>query len=277
METATLTINLGGGSVRAAYTPGDATLARLSYVVTLSGSSTMTVGPTEPGTQTLSVTVEPGLWNITVTAYLNGEVYAEGSDNVEVRPGQSSLVAIKMKLIIPTFTSINDFASWLSSQPDNMSDDTDTTPYIVKLNVSDISGIRTILDNASSKYVYLNFSGSTFTSIGYGVFQGCYNLNGITLPNTVTSIGNFAFSDCGLTSITIPSAVTSIGYNAFLYCNLTSVTFETGSIQTANFDDYAFPEGFLNNGDALKNAYFGVGGGAGTYKTDDDGVTWVKQ
>ncbi len=46
---------------------------------------------------------------------------------------------------------------------------------------------------------------------------------------TVTSIGNYAFSDCNaLESITIPSAVTSIGSSAFHSCEtLSSVTFES--------------------------------------------------
>ncbi len=52
---------------------------------------------------------------------------------------------------------------------------------------------------------------------------GC---NNTTIPNSVTSIGNNAFSGCrGLTSVTIPKNVTSIGHDAFSGCSgLTSVT-----------------------------------------------------
>ena len=55
---------------------------------------------------------------------------------------------------------------------------------------------------------------------------GLSKLKSITIPNSVTSIGNMAFYYCrGLTSISIPNSVTSIGEHAFEYCyGLTSVT-----------------------------------------------------
>ncbi|MBR2289070.1 MAG: leucine-rich repeat protein [Clostridia bacterium] len=52
----------------------------------------------------------------------------------------------------------------------------------------------------------------------------------IILPNTITSIGAYAFQNCSaLKSITINKEVTSIGQNAFYGCkNLTTITFEDG-------------------------------------------------
>ncbi len=67
---------------------------------------------------------------------------------------------------------------------------------------------------------------NSFTSIGSYAFSGCTGLTSITIPNSVTSIDSRAFYGCtGLTSITIPDSVTSIGEDAFLGCTgLTSIT-----------------------------------------------------
>lgn len=46
-----------------------------------------------------------------------------------------------------------------------------------------------------------------------------------TIPNTVISIGNYAFKEVGITSVTIPNSVTSLGTRCFYGCKgLTSAT-----------------------------------------------------
>ena len=66
----------------------------------------------------------------------------------------------------------------------------------------------------------------SITSIGESAFEDCSGLTTITLPNSVTSIGAGAFGGCsGLTTITLPNSLTSIGSNAFYFCSkLTTIT-----------------------------------------------------
>ena len=64
------------------------------------------------------------------------------------------------------------------------------------------------------------------TTIGEYAFSDCSSLTSITIPESVTTIGEYAFSDCSsLTSITIPESVTTIGDSAFNGCTcLTGIT-----------------------------------------------------
>ena len=63
-----------------------------------------------------------------------------------------------------------------------------------------------------------------------------------TIPNGVTTIGNYAFSSCtSLTSVTIPSSVTTIGDLAFDNCTmLTAITVDTGNSVYSSVDSVLF-------------------------------------
>lgn len=115
--------------------------------------------------------------------------------------------------------------------------------------------------NVTSVDIPAEIDGLPVTEIGYGAFAYCDKLTNVTIPSSVTSIGNWAFHRCGSLNISvdsgnknysdingvlfnknkteiiayakdkiqseysIPDSVTSIGYEAFAYCeSLTSVT-----------------------------------------------------
>ena len=91
------------------------------------------------------------------------------------------------------------------------------------------------IGNKRTEYTIPN----SVTTIGSYAFDDCSNLTSVTIPNSVTTIGKYAFSDCsGLTSVTIGNSVTTIGGHAFSGCSgLTSVTIPN-SVTTIG--EYAF-------------------------------------
>jgi hypothetical protein len=75
---------------------------------------------------------------------------------------------------------------------------------------------------------------SSVTSIGDFAFGGCTGLTSVNIPNSVTNIGDGAFQNTGLTSVTIPNSVTNIGDGAFQNTGLTSVTIPSGVTSIGN-------------------------------------------
>ena len=88
------------------------------------------------------------------------------------------------------------------------------------------SSVDGVLSNKSKTTLLLCPQGKTsytvpnsVTTIGEGAFSYCIKLTSIDISNSVTAIGSSAFSDCtALTSIDIPNSVTTIGSKAFSGC-----------------------------------------------------------
>ena len=75
------------------------------------------------------------------------------------------------------------------------------------------------------------------TSIGDGAFSSCTSLSSIVIPDSVPSIGDWAFSDCtSLSNIVIPNSVTSIGEGAFSSCtSLSNIVIPDSVTRIGNF------------------------------------------
>ena len=87
---------------------------------------------------------------------------------------------------------------------------------------------------------------NSVTDIGNSAFSDCSSLTNIVIPNSVTDIGNSAFSDCSsLSNIVIPDSVTAIGNFAFWGCSSLSNIVIPDSVTAIG--DYAFYYCSLSN------------------------------
>ena len=102
---------------------------------------------------------------------------------------------------------------------------------------------------------------NSVTSIGDFAFAYCSGLTSVEIPNSVTSIGDYAFANCfRLTSVEIPNSVTSIGDYAFDYCSgLTSVTIPNS---VTSIGDGAFYGCFGLTSVTIPNSVTSIGEGA---------------
>jgi hypothetical protein len=134
-------------------------------------------------------------------------------------------------------------------------------------------------------------SGLPVTSIGNRAFWGYTSLTNVTIPESITSIGDDAFYDTGLTSVTLPDSITSIGDETFADCySLTAISVAAqnpvySSLNGVLFDknqttlvaypargpiNYTIPDGVTNIGNG---AFYGCGNLASV--TIDNGMTSI--
>jgi len=128
----------------------------------------------------------------------------EGTITVSYDSGRKAEATVSIKFFRGQISTASTVGMWLDQQSAN----TIATAYklivLYETNSSALSSIADALKRNSAKYVILDLSNSTFTSIEDYAFMSCTNLISITISNRVSSIGNDAFEDCtSLTAINI--------------------------------------------------------------------------
>jgi uncharacterized repeat protein (TIGR02543 family) len=107
------------------------------------------------------------------------------------------------------------------------------TEYAIPAGVTNIDGAFSGASNLESVTIP-----SGVTSIGDYTFLQASKLTSINIPEGVTSIGEGAFAQSGLTEFVIPTTVTSIGKEAFAFVRkLTSINIPEG---VTSIQDFAF-------------------------------------
>ncbi len=147
-------------------------------------------------------------------------------------------------------TSINDYAFEYSAITSITVDEDNTNYKSIDGNLYTKDG-KTIIKYSNRKTASTFEIPNSVTSIGNYAFSRCFFLENINIPNSVTSIGNHAFQYSDIKSINIPNSVTSIGQYAFSHCSsLASATisnkimriesgtfFECSSLESINIPD----------------------------------------
>ena len=101
--------------------------------------------------------------------------------------------------------------------------------------------------------------GNGVENIPTPTFHHLSKIEEISLPNTITEIGDYSFNYCGIQNIVIPNSVKTIGSNAFTASGLKKVTIPS-SVKTIGFMAFCYTpleEVILSEGiETIENAAF---------------------
>ena len=103
----------------------------------------------------------------------------------------------------------------------------DSVKYIGSIAFSSCDGLTSVHISDLAAWCNIEFADSAANPLYYGakLYLNDNLVTDLVIPNGVESINSYAFTGSGLTSVTIGDSVTSIGNGAFSYCySLTSVT-----------------------------------------------------
>ena len=186
----------------------------------------------ETGKQIKSVVIEEGVTSIGQYAFY----YCINIESVTIPKSMREIHVSAFEGCAVKTVYISDLEAWCGIK----FEDTPQGSGTLRLNgeaVTDLvipEGTTTILNNAFKGFNIKSVTiPNSVTSIGDDAFNACYALESVTIPNSVTSIGNDAFNACyALESIAIPNSVKEIGYRTFRNCTSLSNVSGFGGIES---------------------------------------------
>ena len=95
----------------------------------------------------------------------------------------------------------------------------------------------------------VEIEGTTYSviRIADNAFSECRNLTMITIPKSVTSIGNYAFIGCAFTSFVVPEGVTSIGNDVFCGCDALQVLILPSTLTEIGTGDFSWSVAYYSS------------------------------
>ena len=116
------------------------------------------------------------------------------------------------------------------------------------------------------------------TSIQYGAFENCQNLESVTLPQSLKRLGSRVFANSGLTSVVIPEGITWLSDGTFTGCkNLETVTLPTTleTIEYNAFSNSGLTSIFIPKGvTSISSTSFNYCGKLSTISVSDENTTY---
>ena len=113
--------------------------------------------------------------------------------------------------------------------------------YQISATGVDTAAITSYSGSATNLTIPSKLNGMKITQIDLNAFGESKKLTKVTIPDTVTTIGDLAFNNCtSLKEVTIPASVTEIGFWAFADCTLLKEVTIPASVKSINYEAFGY-------------------------------------
>jgi uncharacterized protein YjdB len=257
--TETLELTLVPSNAR--YGDMDFTSSNPSVATVEPGNDRFLVKGVSPGEAVITATTQNGK-TATCKVTVNAAYINLNKTRLDFDIGSTETLTVT---IVPSNIAANRSVTWNSSDPAIATVSTrglvtamSSGSTTITAATDDDKIIKTALQEASNKFVILDLSVSTITTIPNQAFRSCTSIVSVIIPNSVTYIGSSAFNYC---------------------TSLVSVTFQ-GTISGGYGTTWGFGWDVFDGSDDLRNKFFATdptNGTPGTYTRASGGTTWMLQ